>query len=47
MSHDAITDSVLDLLRRHDPEIADLRVSSEGQEGMRAFVDKRKPSWIP
>lgn len=27
--------------------IADLRVSTEGQEGMRAFVDKRKPSWIP
>jgi methylglutaconyl-CoA hydratase len=25
--------------------IADLRVSSEGQEGMRAFLEKRKPDW--
>ena len=27
--------------------IAELRVSAEGQEGMRAFLEKRKPSWIP
>ncbi|HXB57299.1 MAG TPA: enoyl-CoA hydratase-related protein [Vicinamibacteria bacterium] len=26
--------------------IADLRVSPEGQEGMRAFLEKRKPSWV-
>lgn len=26
--------------------IADLRVSAEGQEGMRAFLEKRKPDWI-
>ncbi len=26
--------------------IAGLRVSSEGQEGMRAFLEKRKPAWI-
>lgn len=25
--------------------IAELRVSSEGQEGLSAFLDKRKPSW--
>ena len=25
--------------------IADIRVSSEGQEGMRAFLEKRKPRW--
>src|SRR5262249_51884228 len=25
--------------------IADLRVSSEGQEGIRAFLEKRSPSW--
>jgi methylglutaconyl-CoA hydratase len=25
--------------------IADLRVSAEGQEGMRAFLEKRKPRW--
>lgn len=27
--------------------IAEQRVSSEGQEGMRAFLQKRKPNWIP
>jgi methylglutaconyl-CoA hydratase len=27
--------------------IAVQRVSAEGQEGMRAFLDKRKPSWTP
>ncbi len=26
--------------------IADLRVSSEGQEGLSAFLEKRKPAWI-
>jgi methylglutaconyl-CoA hydratase len=26
--------------------IAEQRVSSEGQEGMRAFLEKRKPDWI-
>ncbi|MCB0377475.1 MAG: enoyl-CoA hydratase/isomerase family protein [Bdellovibrionales bacterium] len=26
--------------------IADLRVSPEGQEGMQAFFEKRKPNWI-
>jgi 1,4-dihydroxy-2-naphthoyl-CoA synthase len=25
--------------------IARLRVSDEGQEGLRAFLEKRKPSW--
>jgi methylglutaconyl-CoA hydratase len=25
--------------------IADIRISPEGQEGMRAFLEKRKPSW--
>jgi methylglutaconyl-CoA hydratase len=27
-------------------EIADIRVSSEGQEGLQSFLNKRKPSWI-
>jgi len=27
--------------------IARLRVSSEGQEGLSAFLDKRRPSWSP
>jgi len=26
--------------------IADLRISPEGQEGMAAFLEKRKPSWV-
>jgi len=26
--------------------IADIRASAEGQEGMNAFLDKRKPGWI-
>lgn len=26
--------------------LADLRVSPEGQEGVRAFLEKRKPSWL-
>jgi methylglutaconyl-CoA hydratase len=26
--------------------LADLRVSPEGQEGVKAFLDKRKPNWI-
>ena len=36
---------------RHDTDnanlIARLRVSPEGQEGLSAFLDKRKPNWIP
>lgn len=27
--------------------IADQRVSVDGQEGMRAFLEKRKPKWVP
>ena len=26
--------------------IAEIRTSSEGQEGMRAFLDKRRPAWL-
>jgi methylglutaconyl-CoA hydratase len=26
--------------------IADRRASAEGQEGMRAFLEKRTPSWL-
>jgi methylglutaconyl-CoA hydratase len=26
--------------------LADLRISPEGQEGLRAFLEKRKPNWI-
>jgi methylglutaconyl-CoA hydratase len=27
--------------------IASLRISDEGQEGMNAFLEKRKPKWSP
>jgi methylglutaconyl-CoA hydratase len=26
--------------------IADIRASAEGREGVQAFLDKRKPSWL-
>ena len=26
--------------------LAELRVSPEGQEGLKAFLEKRKPSWM-
>jgi len=26
--------------------IADIRASEEGQEGMAAFLEKRKPNWV-
>jgi len=35
---------VLDFTTR---QIAELRASEEGQEGLAAFFDKRKPNWIP
>eukprot|EP01124_Arcella_intermedia_P025017 TRINITY_DN4375_c0_g1_i2.p1 TRINITY_DN4375_c0_g1~~TRINITY_DN4375_c0_g1_i2.p1 ORF type:complete len:288 (+),score=48.58 TRINITY_DN4375_c0_g1_i2:48-911(+) len=28
-------------------QIAQIRVSQEGQEGLRAFLEKRKPYWLP
>lgn len=36
-----------DVARRYTAEtIARLRVSEEGQEGLRAFLEKRKPGWV-
>jgi len=32
--------------RRTSELIAALRVSPEGQEGLSAFLEKRKPSWV-
>ncbi len=38
----------LDEAIRRTPEIiADARASAEGQEGLHAFFEKRKPSWAP
>ena len=37
---------VEDVQRYTVERIADVRVSPEGQEGMRAFLEKRKPDWI-
>src|SRR5262249_61032312 len=38
---------VEDIQRYTVERIADLRTSAEGQEGMKAFLEKRKPYWIP
>ncbi len=36
-----------DMARRYTAElIATLRAGKEGQEGLRAFLEKRKPSWV-
>lgn len=36
-----------DVQRYTVERIADIRVSPEGQEGLRAFLEKRKPAWLP
>jgi methylglutaconyl-CoA hydratase len=38
---------VEDVQRYTVERIAELRISAEGQEGMRAFLEKRKPYWVP
>jgi methylglutaconyl-CoA hydratase len=38
---------VEDVQRYTVERIADVRTSEEGQEGMRAFLEKRKPRWLP
>jgi methylglutaconyl-CoA hydratase len=38
---------VEDVQRYTVERIADLRSSPEGQEGIRAFLEKRKPGWVP
>jgi methylglutaconyl-CoA hydratase len=37
---------VEDVQRYTVERIADMRASAEGQEGLRAFLEKRKPSWL-
>jgi methylglutaconyl-CoA hydratase len=34
------------LIRRTVEGIADIRVSDEGREGIRSFLEKRKPNWL-
>lgn len=38
---------VEDVQRYTVERITDIRSSPEGQEGMRAFLEKRKPHWVP
>jgi len=38
---------VEDVQRYTVDRIADVRISDEAQDGMRAFLDKRKPRWVP
>jgi methylglutaconyl-CoA hydratase len=43
---DIARDQIEAVQRTTVERIADIRVSDEGQEGMRAFLEKRKPTWI-
>ena len=43
VSHTAIDNS---LIKHTSERIAVIRVSTEGQEGLSAFLEKRPPSWI-
>ena len=36
---------VADVREKTVERIAGIRVSDEGQEGMRAFLERRKPKW--
>jgi methylglutaconyl-CoA hydratase len=46
---DVITASPLDqtLIEETARRIAEIRVSEEGKEGIRSFLEKRKPNWVP
>lgn len=43
-----VSDRIIDstLIEQTCQRIADIRVSSEGQEGLSAFLEKRQPAWI-
>ena len=43
ISQPPIDDSVIDITVH---SIADIRVSNEGQEGLKAFLNKRRPQWL-
>ena len=44
----AVSHKVIDqtVIQNTTQRIADIRVSAEGQEGLSAFLEKRKPNWI-
>jgi methylglutaconyl-CoA hydratase len=45
---DAVSERELEEAAALTPQfIADARASEEGQEGLRAFAEKRRPSWVP
>ena len=45
--HDVAARPVDDALRSDTARrIADIRASAEGKEGVQAFLNKRKPSWL-
>ncbi|AXS84827.1 MULTISPECIES: enoyl-CoA hydratase-related protein [Marinobacter] len=44
VSHKPINDDVIDDTAHR---IADIRVGEEGQEGLNAFLNKRKANWVP
>jgi methylglutaconyl-CoA hydratase len=44
--HDVLTLPRDEMLRATVEAIANARISAEGQEGLRAFLEKRKPRWI-
>ncbi len=45
--HDVAGESIgPSLIQRTVEGIADIRVSPEGREGIRSFLDKRKPGWL-
>jgi methylglutaconyl-CoA hydratase len=44
VSHKPISGEVIDDTAHR---IADIRVGEEGQEGLSAFLNKRKANWVP
>jgi methylglutaconyl-CoA hydratase len=44
-ARDGVADSTKSTVDQTSRAIAEQRVSPEGQEGLRAFLEKRKPRW--
>jgi methylglutaconyl-CoA hydratase len=46
--HNIYNRKISNNVRAHTTQaIAEIRVSAEGQEGLGAFLDKRRPNWLP